>query len=51
MEAYTTDKIDELAGVLVSKLANKDVTIKSLQSLEKKINDVYLYLAKDNITE
>lgn len=37
-EAYNLEKLDEVAGALINKLANKDETKKSLMNLEKKVN-------------
>ncbi len=41
-------KIDEIVGALIKKLANKEDTKKALGYLEKKIADLYLMVNPDN---
>lgn len=45
-EAVILEKLDEVAGALLKKLADKGDTKKALIYLEKKINQLYMMLTK-----
>lgn len=46
-EALILEKLDEVAGALLKKLADKGDTKKALIYLEKKINQLYILITKE----
>jgi hypothetical protein len=46
-EALILEKVDEVAGALMKKLADKSDTKKALIYLEKKINQLYVLITKE----